>query len=317
MLLYLDDAFADHETGDHHPECPERIRRINQHLREIGFDQLCERPEWRDASLEQVTRVHQEAYLQRLREAAAAGGGPIEGDTVISRRSYDVALRAAGAATDAVDRVLTGADRQAACLVRPPGHHALEAAPMGFCLINNVAVAARHALAAHQLNRVLIADFDVHHGNGTQNAFWTDPQVGFLSMHRWPFYPGSGAADETGSGPGQGTVRNLPIEMGTSPEVIVDRFRLAIEQLAQRVAPELVIISAGFDAHRGDPIGSLGLGLTHFVELTKAIGEVASSCERRVVSLLEGGYDLQSLPLCVEAHLRQLSRLAAKKGPEA
>lgn len=311
MLLYLDDTFADHETGDH-PECPERIRRVNRHLREVGFDQLCEQPTWRDASLEQVTRIHQAAYLQRLREAAESGGGRIERDTVISRRSYDVALRAAGAATDAVDRVLTGADHQAACLVRPPGHHALEAAPMGFCLINNVAVAARHALTAQQLDRVLIVDFDVHHGNGTQDAFWAEPRVGFFSMHRWPFYPGTGAAEETGAGRGQGTTCNLPIEMGTPPETIVDRFRVALERFAKPLRPELVIISAGFDAHRADPIGSLGLELTHFVDLTDAILDVAASCEGRVVSLLEGGYDLESLPRCVEAHLRQLLRSAGQ-----
>lgn len=311
MLLYLDDAFADHETGNH-PECPERIRRINRHLREVEFDQRCERPTWCEASLEQVTRIHQADYLHQLRESSEAGGGRIEADTVISRRSYEVALWAAGAATDAVDRVLTGADHQAACLVRPPGHHALKAAPMGFCLINHVAVAVRHALADGKLNRVLIVDFDVHHGNGTQDAFWTDPQVGFFSMHRWPFYPGTGAADETGSGRGQGTTQNLPITMGTPPEAIVDRFRLALERFAQSMTPELVILSAGFDAHRDDPIGSLGLEQTHFVDLTDAIADVAAThCEGRVVSLLEGGYDLESLPRCVEAHLRQLSQRAA------
>jgi acetoin utilization deacetylase AcuC-like enzyme len=218
-----------------------------------------------------------------------------------------VARLAAGAAVDAVRRVLAGEDRTALCLVRPPGHHALPDRAMGFCLFNNVAVAARAAIDEHGLERVLVVDWDVHHGNGTQDMFYTDGRVGFLSIHRWPFYPGTGAADETGSGAGLGTTLNLPIEFGTPRFRYRDSFRSALERLAARIQPQLVLVSAGFDAHREDPIGSLGLEAEDFAELTRQVQNVAAvHAAGRVISLLEGGYNVQRLAECVEAHLSGL-----------
>ena len=307
-LLYYDDRFLDHQTGQH-PERAERLRHIMRHLAETGLDRRCERTNWRPVSVEHLEPVHRPAYIATLREFAAAGGGRIETDTLVSRASYDVALCAVGAACDAVERVVQGDDRQALCLVRPPGHHALKGAAMGFCLLNNVAVAARMATRQLRLSRVLIVDWDVHHGNGTQSTFWTDEQVGFLSIHRWPFYPGTGSRDETGAGDGLGTTLNLPIEFGTPRKQYLDQFADALTVFAKRIRPQLVIQSAGFDSHREDPIGSLGLESEDFVQLTRRVCEVAAEyAEGRLVSVLEGGYNPPVLAKCVELHLTELLR---------
>ncbi|MBL8072667.1 MAG: histone deacetylase, partial [Nitrospira sp.] len=178
---------------------------------------------------------------------------------------------------DAVDRVLKNESKHALCLVRPPGHHALKQEAMGFCLFNNVAIAAKVATAEHKLDKVLIVDWDVHHGNGTQDAFWTNERAGFLSIHRWPFYPGSGAGDETGSGAGLGATLNLPVEMGTSRSDYRARFRSELERFADRLRPQLVLLSAGFDSHRDDPVGSLGLETEDFGPLTEDVVAVAES----------------------------------------
>ena len=192
-LLYYDPFFLEHQTGKH-PERPERLVQIVRQLERTGLDRRTRRPTWQPATERQLTGVHRAEHVAAIEAFSHAGGGRIEEDTLCSPRSFDVARLAAGAACDAVTRVASGEDRRALCLVRPPGHHALADAPMGFCLFNNVAVAARTAVRDLGLNRVLIVDWDVHHGNGTQAIFWDDPQVGFLSIHRWPFYPGTGAA---------------------------------------------------------------------------------------------------------------------------
>ncbi|OHB74991.1 MAG: acetoin utilization protein, partial [Planctomycetes bacterium RBG_16_64_10] len=240
---------------------------------------------------------------------AAGGGGRIDDDTVVGPSSYDVALLAAGAVCDAVDRTLRDGTGTAICLVRPPGHHALRAHAMGFCLLNNVAIAARVATDEWNLERVLIVDWDVHHGNGTQAAFWEDPRVGFFSIHRWPFYPGSGASDEIGSGPGLGTVRNVPIALGTSRAEYRSRFDRELHDFAAAIRPELVLVSAGFDSHRADPIGSLGLETEDFAHLTATVCGLAKAyAAGRVISVLEGGYNPPVLAECVALHLREMMR---------
>ena len=306
-LLYSSPRFLDHDTRQGHPERAERLRQITTHLDETGLAAQCTRPEWRPASRDQIERVHQAAYVDSIADIASGGGGRPDPDTVVSPASFDIARLAAGAACDAVNRVLSGEDRTALAIVRPPGHHALADRAMGFCLFNNVAIAAQTALAEHDLDRVLIVDWDVHHGNGTQDAFYADGRVGFFSMHRWPFYPGTGAADETGTGDGLGATRNLPVEFGTPREEYRARFRQELEEFAARIKPQLVLISAGFDAHREDPIGSLGLEVEDFAELTQSVLEVADvHASGRVVSLLEGGYNPQRLAKCVAEHLRRL-----------
>ncbi|MBL9123018.1 MAG: histone deacetylase [Planctomycetaceae bacterium] len=305
-LLYASERFLDHETG-RHPERPERIRQVLRQLERTGLDQRCQRPPWEPATLDQLRRVHEPGYIAAIEQYAARGGGLIEEDTVVSPQSYGVACLAAGAVVDAVGRVLAGPDRQALCLVRPPGHHALESAPMGFCLFNNVAVGARAAIRQYDLNRVLIVDWDVHHGNGTQASFWEDPQVAFFSIHRWPFYPGTGDRDETGSGRGLGTTVNVPVAFGTPREAYLAKFRRDLEDLAARHQPELVIVSAGFDAHRDDPVGSLDLETEDFEPLTDIVFDVAEACAgSRVVSVLEGGYNTGALAGSVELHLKTL-----------
>jgi acetoin utilization deacetylase AcuC-like enzyme len=305
-LLYSNSAFRQHITGAH-PEHPRRLVAIESRLEQTGLTEKCTLPSWSPATLEQLARLHSPDYVQRVQQYAAAGGGRIETDTVISEQSYDVAILAAGAACDAVQRVISGEDTSALCLVRPPGHHARPHDAMGFCLFNNVAVAAKAAIAEHGLERVLIVDWDVHHGIGTQEMFWEDGQVGFLSIHRWPFYPGTGAADETGAGRGLGWISNVPVQFGTPRETYHEWFEKALVDLAAKVRPQLVLVSAGFDAHREDPIGSLELEVEDFARLTNNVQGIANEyADSRLISILEGGYNAGRLAESVEVHLREL-----------
>jgi acetoin utilization deacetylase AcuC-like enzyme len=305
-LLYYNPIFLEHDTGNH-PECAQRLRPFVQQQSFGGYEPRCERPAWDAATREELEYVHGREYVQRVAEFAAAGGGALDPDTVVSERSFDAARMAAGAAGDAVRRVIAGPHRTALCLVRPPGHHALSRHAMGFCLFNNVAVAARLAIRQLQLDRVLIIDWDVHHGNGTQDMFWRDEQVGYFSIHRWPFYPGTGAADETGGGAGRGATMNLPIAMGTSRRDYHNRFSKALEEFAARIRPQLVVVSAGFDSHRLDPIGSLGLETEDFETLTRHVLDIADQyAGGRMVSVLEGGYHPGVLADALSLHLRTL-----------
>jgi acetoin utilization deacetylase AcuC-like enzyme len=246
-------------------------------------------------------------HITNIEEFAAAGGGRIEQDTVVSSRSYDVARLAVGAACDAVERVVGGEDKNALILCRPPGHHALADHPMGFCLFNNIAVAARVARNELGVERLLIVDWDVHHGNGTQAIFWEDPTVGFFSMHRWPFYPGTGDSNEMGGGAGLGATHNLPIRYGTPRQKQLELFRRELSEFSQQMRPQLVLISAGFDSHKDDPVGSLGLESDDFRILTQDFGAIADQyANGRIVSLLEGGYSPPALADSIEAHLRVL-----------
>jgi acetoin utilization deacetylase AcuC-like enzyme len=305
-LLYAEPCFLDHETGDH-PENAERIRHIPGQLAETGLLERCHRVEATPVDRRRLARIHSPSYIDEIWAYAKSGGGHIEADTVVSPASYQVAMMAAGSVCDATERLLRGEDTQALCLVRPPGHHALFSHAMGFCLFNNVAIAARTAADELGLERVLIVDWDVHHGNGTQATFWEDPKVGFLSIHRWPFYPGTGDEDETGGGRGLGTTMNLPIQIGTPRAEYVARFKAALQTFADKIKPQLVFLSAGFDAHRLDPIGNLGLETEDFVALSRAVLDVADThANGRIVSVLEGGYNPQALADCIAAHLETM-----------
>jgi acetoin utilization deacetylase AcuC-like enzyme len=238
---------------------------------------------------------------------AEKGLRQVEVDTWVSPGSAFAARLAAGAVVDAVSAVISGPARVAFCAVRPPGHHARAAEPMGFCLFGNIAVAAADAVDRLGLSRVLIVDFDVHHGNGTQEMFYDDGRVGFFSIHRSPFYPGTGAKDETGSGRGLGWTRNQPLAFGTPRGEILAAFRSGLEAMAAKVRPELVLLSAGFDAHVDDPVGNLGLEVEDFDAMTRDVLAVAQiHAGGRLVSVLEGGYNPSILAGCVEAHLRVL-----------
>lgn len=305
-LLYYDPCFLDHNTGQH-PEQARRLSTVVAHLESSGLAARCRQMAVPAVSRDRLARVHAPQYVEGVQEFALSGGGQIEADTVVSPASYDVALRAAGAVCDAVERVVGGEDSQALCLVRPPGHHALPTAAMGFCLFNNVAIGARTAIKELGLDRVLVIDWDVHHGNGTQDTFWEDEQVGFLSIHRFPFYPGSGDWDETGGGAALGTKLNVPVEFGTPRREYLAQFGAAVEKLAARVKPQLILLSAGFDSHRADPIGSLGLEVEDFAALTRIVQDAADSyAGGKLVSVLEGGYNPQMLAQSVGVHLEEL-----------
>lgn len=307
MLLYTDPAFLKHDTGAH-PERALRLSRVTEHLQKTGLPAKCEAGKIEPVSLERLARVHKLEYVEQVEDFAKNHGGYIEGDTVCGPASYDVARKAAGVVCDAVTRVVRGDHKHALCLVRPPGHHAVHASAMGFCLFNNIAIGARVATSELDLDRVLVIDWDVHHGNGTQDAFWTDEQVGFLSIHRFPFYPGTGKTEETGEGKGLGTILNLPTKYGTSRKEFLSRFTAGLEDLAKRISPDLVLLSAGFDAHRLDPVGDLGLEIEDYADLTRVVHAVAEEhCDGRIVSVLEGGYNVDILPLCVETHLKTLA----------
>ena len=306
-LLYTDPRYLLHETGQH-PEKPDRLRSIVKKLADDQLDARCTRPACVPATMQQLERCHGRDYVTSVRRTIEEKKfGHIEQDTVVSAGSYDAALLATGAACDAVDRVLKGEDKSALCLVRPPGHHALKNAPMGFCLFNSIAVAARSAIVDHKLDRVLVIDWDVHHDNGTQDEFYEDAAIGFMSSHRFPFYPGSGAADETGKGRGLGTTVNVPVTFGTPRKKFMELFTAGLETIAGRMKPQLVLLSAGFDAHKDDPIGSLGLETEDYIELTKLVAAVADEhAGGKLVSVLEGGYNLSALADSVAVHLQTL-----------
>ena len=311
-ILYTDPLFLKHDTG-RHPENADRLRAVTARLLKAGLDKLCHAGEYQPLTEEAVRAVHDAKQVQAAKQIADHGGGHLDADTVVSKDSFAVALAAAGACVAAVDAVVKGTDRNALCLVRPPGHHATPTTSMGFCLFNNIALAARHAVKAHRMKKVLIVDWDVHHGNGTQDVFFEDPEVTFLSIHRYGmgFYPGTGAADETGRGKGLGHTRNVPLRLGISRRDYHAAFANALEKTADQLKPELVLVSAGFDAHAKDPIGALGLEIEDFTTLTKLVLDVAKThAQGRLVSCLEGGYNLEVLADSVKTHLEEL--IAAK-----
>ena len=309
-LLYSDPVFLEHATGQH-PESAERLLRISERLEAANLIAKCQHGTFAPADKAAILAVHAPQVVERAQTMAQRGGGYLDPDTVVCPASFNVALNAAGACIAAVDAVVAGLDHTALCLVRPPGHHATPSRSMGFCLVNNIAVAAAHARAKHGLNRVLIVDWDVHHGNGTQDIFYSDPAQFFLSVHRYGdgFYPGTGAADESGTGSGLGFTRNVPLAYGVSRKVFLDSFSRALEQAADKMKPELVLVSAGFDAHALDPVGSLGLETEDFATLTKQVLGVAKSyANGKLVACLEGGYNVDALADSVSVHLEELLR---------
>ncbi len=309
MLIFTDPLFQMHDTGSH-PENAARLKAIDAKLLAESALKTCRTGLITPAPREALLAVHHHEMLEKTEKLAAAGGGSLDPDTRVSRKSYDVAVAAAGAVCNAVEQVVRGEDHRALCLVRPPGHHALPHKAMGFCLMNNVAIAARHAQKVCGVGRILIVDWDVHHGNGTQDIFYADPSVGFYSIHRHPFYPGTGDWDETGTGAGLGTTWNVPVSVSTTREKYHQRFQQTLDDAVKTMRPELILISAGFDAHRLDPIGSLGLETEDFQTLTERVVEAANAeCQGKIVSVLEGGYHPDALAESVLIHLRTLERM--------
>ena len=302
--------YEKHDTGLGHPETPERYRVIVDAIKADA--KLSERlieiaPERALQGI--VQAAHTKDHFRRVEHAFAEGLDRLDADTVISMQSFDAALFAAGGACRAVDAVMTGEADNAFVAVRPPGHHATAERAMGFCLFNNVAVAARYAQNKYpEIERVAIVDWDVHHGNGTQGIFYTDPSVFFFSMHQYPWYPGTGARSETGHGRGQGYTLNVPVKAHTPAETQKANFEAALADISDAMKPDLIIVSAGFDAHLTDPLGQLRLTDDDFVAMTGDVRAWADEvCGGRVVSCLEGGYNLDTLGETVRRHVEALA----------
>lgn len=293
---YLTHADYLSHTKRGHPEHAGRLERIEAVLDERGLkaDLLLLDP--LKATPEQVALVHRPEYVENLMLACERGGGMLDPDTYVLPASYEVALLAAGGAMRAVDAVVTGEAHNAFAALRPPGHHATPVRGMGFCLFNNIAIAARHAQAAHGLERVLIVDFDVHHGNGTQDAFYDDASVFFMSSHQYPFYPGTGALSDIGEGSGQGFTLNMPLEAGVGNVGFKALYEQLVWPLARRFKPQLVLVSAGFDAHWSDPLAMIELDLNGYAHLARELVSMADElCAGKIAFMLEGGYNLDAL----------------------
>jgi len=307
--LVYDPAFLKHETGTHHPESPERLRVIISALQQ-------DEPLWtllqheppRPVSDKDIMRCHSYRLIDHIQTLCEGGVPFIDRDTSICDASFAIAKLAAGAAVVGVDQVFKGEADNAIALVRPPGHHATSDHAMGFCLFNNVAIAARYAQVHYGADRVLIVDWDVHHGNGTQEIFYRDPSVFYFSTHQYPYYPGTGAANERGLDKGEGTTLNIPIAEGTSADSHRQVFNEALRAIEKAFPPDLIIISAGFDSRRDDPLGGLMLEDPDFREMTKQLMDIADRQGKgRVVSVLEGGYNLETLGETVRTHVESLA----------
>lgn len=306
--LLLDRTFTEHTPGDHHPEAPGRIEAIIGELTQSGLAESCVALPQRSVTDDEIRLAHTDDYLKTvLREIDGNPGQLSTGDTSFGPHSLRVARNAAGGLLGAVDGVVSGNLNNAFCAVRPPGHHATPDRGMGFCIFNNAAIAARYAQEKHGLERVVIIDWDVHHGNGTQDIFYEDGSVFFFSTHQHPWYPGTGAKDETGTGAGKNTTLNVPLPAGSGMDEIGAAFRGPFTAKMKDFRPDLIIISAGFDSRFGDPLGHFTLRDNDFAALTGILAEMAGEfAEGRIVSVLEGGYNQPGLALAVRHHLEAL-----------
>ncbi len=296
-----DPVYLKHDTGEH-VENAQRLEAIISHLEQTGLKSQLTLVKPRPASVEELALVHQEQYISHIQEVAQKGGGWLDADTVMSSDSYEAARYAAGGVIRAVEAVMAGEIASAFALVRPPGHHATSRRAMGFCLFNNIAIATRHALAQYKLERILIIDFDVHHGNATHEAFYDNPQVMYISTHQYPFYPGTGDFKETGGGAAKGTTINIPLPAGCGDGEYLPVFEQVIVPAAKRFQPQLILVSAGYDNHWADPLALMQVSVTGFAQMARVIKGLADElCGGRLVFTLEGGYNLNALAASVKA----------------
>ncbi|HET8760644.1 MAG TPA: histone deacetylase [Nitrospiria bacterium] len=310
--LVTDPGFLAHNTGPSHPESPRRLEAILRRLESTDLSKRLVRLPAPLVDRRWLETVHTPRHVDRIESAAPEQGYVyLDADTPMSPGSYRAALQAVGGTLAAIDAVMAGRIANAFCAIRPPGHHAEPARAMGFCLFNNVAVAARYVQRQHGLGRVLILDWDVHHGNGTQAAFYDDPTVLYVSLHQYPWYPGTGGADERGAGPGEGYTLNVPMAAGRGDEEYLAAFDAQITPAVRAFAPEFILISAGFDAHRDDPLAMMELTETGYRAMTEIVnGWAAASANGRIVSCLEGGYNLTALADSATTHVRALAGLS-------
>jgi acetoin utilization deacetylase AcuC-like enzyme len=299
--LVYDPIYLEHDTGSH-PENSQRLVAIMSHLEETGLINQTTTLSPRPASTEKLEMVHAPEYISQIKNKAERGGGWLDLDTVMCPKSYEVALYAAGGLLTAVEAVMKGEVDSVVALVRPPGHHATRNRAMGFCIFNNVAIAAKFAMANFNLSRVLIVDFDVHHGNGTQDTFYADSKVLYFSTHQYPFYPGTGSINQIGSGEGEGATVNFPMTAGWGDEEYLRAFNEVLVPVAQRFQPQLILVSAGFDPHWADSIALMQVSVTGFAQMVTVLKKLAIElCQGHLVFTLEGGYNLQVAASSVRA----------------
>ncbi len=296
-----DPVYLKHDTGQH-VENASRLEAIISYLEQTKLKQQLTPIKPRAATVEELSLVHHKQHISHVREVAQKGGGWLDADTVMSADSYEAALYAAGGAIRATEAAIKGEVNSAFALVRPPGHHATVTRAMGFCLFNNVAIAAKYALAKYKLERILIIDFDVHHGNGTQEAFYDNPQVLYISTHEYPFYPGTGSLDETGKGEVKGTTVNIPLPAGCGNAEYLQAFEQIIVPATRRFKPQLILVSAGYDSHWADGIAMMQVTVTGFAQMITIIKGLADElCSGHLVFSLEGGYNISALAASVRA----------------
>jgi acetoin utilization deacetylase AcuC-like enzyme len=299
--LVYDPIYLEHDTGDH-VENSRRLVDAMSYLKETGIKEKLISLPARPALLEELEMIHAPEYISHVNSKAENGGGWLDPDTVMSLKSYEAALYATGGLLVAVEGVMKKEVDNAFAVVRPPGHHAVQSRAMGFCIFNNVAIAAKFALSKFSLKRILIADFDVHHGNGTQDAFYADPKVLYFSIHQYPFYPGTGWMDETGTGEGEGTTVNFPMAAGWGDEEYLRAFNEVLVPIARRFQPRLILVSAGFDAHWADQLAMMRVTVKGFAQMAMILKELAAElCQGRLVLTLEGGYNLRVVACSIKA----------------
>lgn len=307
LAFLYSDKYREHETGQH-PENKERLNAILNAIDKEELDSNFIRFDPVPATVEQISLIHPPEYVSMVKDACAQGREYLDGDTMVCADSYHAAILAAGAVITSVDLILEDRVKRSFCAVRPPGHHAERNKAMGFCLFNNIAIGAEYAIKIKGLKKVFIIDWDVHHGNGTQNAFYDRDDIYYLSMHQWPHYPGTGAPEERGEGKGKGRNLNFPLSSGQGDDVYIDIFKDSILPEIENFSPDLIMISAGFDAHELDFLSGMRVSSEGFAKMTElAVCAAEKACQGRIISVLEGGYHLKALGDSVSRHLWKLA----------
>lgn len=305
---YISDPFYLKHKNEPHPENPGRLNAIQKNIESSKYYNNLTLIQPRKATVEDIAKVHGTGYIRSVEDSCRNGVRNLDADTVISADSYQAALLSAGAGLEALDKILEGTVGNAFCAVRPPGHHAEQNKAMGFCLFNNVGVIARYAQDVKNIQKIFIFDWDVHHGNGTQHSFYKDSSIYYSSIHQYPFYPGTGGVDETGTGDGLGSNLNLPMRAYSCDADYINAIEHKLIPVIQKFNPDLIIISAGFDAHENDPLAQINLSTDCYGKMTQKLMEIANDvCNGRILSMLEGGYDYSALADSVQLHVETLS----------